>query len=348
MKPLNYYFILCASIVNSPSIGQTLDLVTVTNQSITIPGMLTVGVWEKDHQNQTYPYPKMFYAFADGDEIIIDFSTENKKGTQTLKIKEYDSPSVVYSNNSFQALDGIKIKVPKTAVYQFEFATNHIFDRSCKLVIRRIPASEQTKNYNPNIVWKDLNDTSYTSTTEQHLVKTDTVITNLIDQVAKVHSSTNNYGNRNTIDFQLPSNTLAWSYYIGVNQEGKKQFDAASQSFLSGAAELASSISGYGMMAALALNAVSFFSQTSAGENVHYWFTNSSQVTLKNGDVVSDHGRMTDQSSGKNYLILVNDKNFQAIDVMVKITAVSVSQVWESRPAQKMSITTRKVPVSSN
>src|SRR5688500_11458919 len=87
--------------------GQTPETIVVTTQSINIVGALTVGSWINDHPNQTYPnYPKMYYGFAEGDEIILDFATGNKKGTQIIEVTEFESKSVVYSNSGFQSLEG--------------------------------------------------------------------------------------------------------------------------------------------------------------------------------------------------------------------------------------------------
>lgn len=73
---------------------------------------------------------------------------------------EYASKSIVYSNKQFQTLDGIRIKVPKSNVYKFEFATNHLFDRQCKVSIRRIPTADSTKNFNSAVTWKTIYDTT--------------------------------------------------------------------------------------------------------------------------------------------------------------------------------------------
>src|SRR5882757_5351431 len=161
-------FTICACLFALTSFGQVPEPVVVTTQSINITGSLEVATWINDHPNQAYPnYPKMYYGFAEGDEIIIDFVTENKKGTQAIEISEWESKSVVYSNHQFQTLDGIKIRVPKTAVYKFEFGTNHIFDRQAKVTIKRIPASETSKNFNCNVTWKTVNDTTFTTVDEK-------------------------------------------------------------------------------------------------------------------------------------------------------------------------------------
>jgi hypothetical protein len=155
----------------SPSLAQLAEPLTVTTQTINIAGALTVGAWKNEHPNQDFPnYPKLHYAFAEGDEIIIDFATENKKGTQIIEVCEFESKSVAYSNKGFQTLEGVRIKVPKTAVYRFEFATNHVFDRQCKITLKRLPSSESTKNFNCNITWKTISDTTFTTIEEKNKV----------------------------------------------------------------------------------------------------------------------------------------------------------------------------------
>lgn len=150
------------------SAAQLSEPITVTTQSINIAGALIVGNWINEHPGQAYPnYPKLYYAFAEGDEIIIDFLTKNKKGTQIIDVTEYESNSVVYSNNQFQSLEGVTIKVPKTAVYKFEFATNHVFDRQGIVTLKRIPASETAKNFTCNVTWKTVNDTIFTIAEEK-------------------------------------------------------------------------------------------------------------------------------------------------------------------------------------
>src|SRR6187402_2673949 len=119
---------ICSMFIIGSCYCQTSEPIIVTAQNINITGTLEVASWVQEHPNKPYPnYPKMYYGFAQGDEIIIDFATENKKGTQAVEISEWESKSVVYSNRQFQTLDGIRIKVPKTAVYKFEFGTNFVF-----------------------------------------------------------------------------------------------------------------------------------------------------------------------------------------------------------------------------
>lgn len=200
------------------SVGQMPEPIIVTTQSINITGSLVVSSWISEHPKQTYPdYPKMYYGFAEGDEIVIDFATENKKGTQAIEVTEFESKSVVYSNRQFQTLDGIRIKVPKTAIYKFEFGTNHVFDRQAKVTIKRIPASDVNKNFNCNVTWKSINDTTYTMVEEKRKLSSSYEAVTLqtpIDQYVNSGRNATFQGGKSRIICQitLPENTVEWYY----------------------------------------------------------------------------------------------------------------------------------------
>lgn len=292
-----------------------------------------------------------YYGFSEGDQLIFNFQEVNGKELKELEIIELPT-STKFMDYKTKKIENKIINLTKTGIYKFRFANSALTGRICKFKIQRIPASEASKNFNTSVYWRTIYDTSYTTEQEKYLVKTDTFISNLTDQVAKVHSTTNANGNKNLIDILFPPNTIAWSYYIGVDQAGKKAYEEANQKFLSNAGGLASSIPGYGTMASLALGAASYFTKASTGENVQFCFMNATNATAfnqaashycyKQGNVISDYGRMTAPLTGRIYLGLRNDNVLQGIDVMVKITTVSVNEVWDTRPIQKMNVTSRQ------
>jgi hypothetical protein len=207
--------------------GQSFDPIVVTTQSINIPGALAVGSWANEHPSEQYPnYPKMYFGFAEGDEIIIDFATGNKKGTQIIEVTEFESKSVVYSNNQFQVLDGIRIKVSKTTVYKFEFGTNHVFDRQGKVTIKRIPATEANKNFNCNVTWKTVNDTTFTVLEEKRKINSSYETLTLqapIDHFLNGgrHSRFQGGTSRITFPVTLPENTVEWYYTFAATRNQK-------------------------------------------------------------------------------------------------------------------------------
>ncbi|MDP4204100.1 MAG: hypothetical protein Q8861_15570, partial [Bacteroidota bacterium] len=158
--------------------------------------------------------------------------------------------------------------------------------------------------------------------------------------------------------YTLPSQTIAYSYYIGVNQAGNKAFNDATASLLRSASPLVSVIPGYGPLAALALNGTSFLTSISGGESVEYWITDAANASLfeagkpfkwiKQGNVVNDFSRITSPLKGEYFVCLKNDNKLQSIDVTVKVTAVSLRQRKISHPVKKYDIENKQVPYLKN
>lgn len=166
--------------------------------------------------------------FAEGDQLIFNFEEVNGKELKEVEILEYPSTSK-FMDYKTSKISNKTLSVGKTGIYKFRFSNSALGGRVCKIKIQRIPLNEQTKDFNTTVYWRNENDTTYTDVQEKYLIKADTIINNITDQVAKVHSSTNLEGSKTTFNFTLPLNTIAWSYYIGVDQESKKVFAEATQ-----------------------------------------------------------------------------------------------------------------------
>ena len=332
--------------------NQRLTLFTVCLLiSCKLFGQTPIDVAENTLKIGSFGEEIFYYGFSEGDQILFNFQEVNGKKLKELEIIELPSTSK-FMDYKTKKVENKIINLNTTGNYKFRFANTALSSRICKFKIQRIPSSEATKNFNTSVYWRTIYDTTYTTVQEKHLVKSDTIISNLTDQVAKVHSSINANGNQNLIDIPFPPTTVAWSYYIGVDQEGRKAFDEANQKFLSTTSDIASKIPGYGAMAALALGTISYFTKVTTGENVQFWFMDSTNATAfnqgqshyfyKQGNVISDYGKMITPLTGRIYLGLVNDNKVQGIDVMVKITTVSINQEWGMRPTQKIHLAPRQ------
>jgi hypothetical protein len=292
--------------------------------------------------------------FAEGDQLVFNFEEVNGKELKELEIVELPSSSKFLDYKTTKVVNKT-LSVSKTAIYKFRFSNSAISGRICKVKIQRIPASDATKNFNTSVYTKTVYDTTYIPTQERFLIKSDTSAISVVDQIAKVSSQTamNGNSNKTVVDFSLPDGTISWSYYIGVGTEGKEAFQAATDKFLPEATKFAATIPGYGTMAALALTGINYFSKVQGADNVKYFFiTNGDNVILfnsnqqfyqyKQGDVVNDASKMTKPLDGKVYLGLLNDNISTAIEVIIKISAITVNQVWETRIVQKSNITSRQ------
>lgn len=112
-------------------------------------------------------------------------------------------------------------------------------------------------------------------------------------------------------------------------------------------------------MAALALGSTSYITQLQTGEDVDYYIVagNNSNLFLagsqfyflkKGGKVINDFSRMTAPLKGSYYFCLSNDNAITGITVTVKITAIQVKEIWDTRPIQKMKVVLREEPFLKN
>lgn len=284
-----------------------------------------------------------YYGFAEGDRLIFNFEEVNGKELKELEITELPSSSK-FMEYKTKKIENKSLQISRTGIYKFRFSNTALGGRICRIKIQRIPSSEITKNFNTTVYWRTLYDTAYVPRQERFLERTDTVVTNLVDQIAKVSStsSLNGNPNKNIVDFSLPLNTISWSYYIGVGNEGKKAYESGKDKFISSAAATVSEIPGYGPMAALALTGINVFSKVQGSDNVRYYFITDWENALlfmagqgfmqyKQGDVINDASQMKGPLVGKVYLGLLNDNIMDPIEVVVQITSIQVTQTFGTR-----------------
>lgn len=170
-------------------ICQAQDILDITDQTLKIGG-------NKEEE--------LYFAFAEGDRIVFNFQEIDKKELTEIEILEYPSNSK-FSDFKTNKIDGKTIVVPRNGVYIFRFKNSAITGRICKIKIQRIPGSDASKNFNTAVKWitkqdtvwnsytKDViisYDTSYVQKTKKELVKVDTIVTQLLDKVIRVHSET--------------------------------------------------------------------------------------------------------------------------------------------------------------
>ncbi|MEJ6981720.1 hypothetical protein WG906_14735 [Pedobacter sp. P351] len=302
----------------------------------------------------------LYYGFAEGDQIIINFEEVNGKELKEFEIIELPEASK-FMEYKINKISNKTLNIGRTGIYKVRFSNTSIAGRICKLKIQRIPSSERTTNFNTNVYWKTHKDTTYTPVQERFIERIDTSIVQVVDQLAKVSSQSalNGNTNRTIVDFQLPEGTIAWSYYIGVGSAGKQAYTEARDRFLSSTAAALTKLPGYGTLGALALYGVNAFNKVQGEDNVKYWFITDWNNVLqfkagntfyqyKTGDVVNDAGQMKTPLAGKTYLGLLNDNVLEPIDVVVKVTAIQVIQKIAVRTVQRMNLLSRQDPYLRN
>jgi len=293
------------------------------------------------------------FGLAAGDEVI--FSARVTKGTKLENIIVTEYPySVRYSDYMTRRLHSKKIKIATTGVYAFAFVADTLETTTVSYKIVRIPANDSVRQFNTNVYWRTVMDTAYTEKKEYGIKKSDTTIVNLIDQTAKVHSRTNLNGSKTTIKFTLPQNTAAWSYYIGVDQEGQEEFEDATHMVAKYGGTVLKAIPGYGPLAALALGGVSYLTQLQTGEDIDYYIVSDGQESLfldgepftyiRNGLVTSDFARMVQPLSGTFHFCLSNDNAVTSVQALVKVTAVVVKNTYGYKVSMQKKLVPRQEP----
>jgi hypothetical protein len=297
-----------------------------------------------------------YFGFDEGDDIIFSFSAE--KELKGIEIFEYSSSYSLYTDYKVLSINEKTLHVSNKGIYGFRFSNEALAGRVCKFKIERVPKEGGNLSFNSTVIWKEVSDTTYTTENEEYVQSRDTSVVHLINQTAKVSSknAVNGNPNKTLVDFVLPTNTISWSYYIGVGSEGQQAYDAAESRFINSVADVSVAYGGtYGAMISLALNGYSYFKKVQGIDNVQYYFitdyenvklfwTDNSFYQYKQGNVTNDASQMKAPLSGKIYIGLYNDNVMDPIDVLVKVTAIVVENKYAIRQVQKMHVKTRREP----
>ncbi len=300
-----------------------------------------------------------YYGFCEGDQLIFNFEERNNKELKELEIVEMPGNSR-FMDYKTKVISNKIISVPKTGIYKFRFANSSIGGRICKVKIQRLPGREETKAFNTSVYWREIQDTSYIPIQENFLVRSDTVIEEIYSAMPQVSSKTALNGNKNfqIVDFVLPDNTSSWSFYIATGSKGEREYEKVKMEFARTTASAISAIPGYGALGVLALTGFSYFNAVQGDNNVKYWFLDGNNAALfqagqpyyhyKSGDIINEASQMKYPQKGKVYIALYNDNSFEPIKLTIKVAAVIVNQVWDSRIVQRMEVKSRNEPYLNN
>lgn len=303
---------------------------------------------------------EFYYGFAAGDQLIFNFEETKGKELKEVEIIEWPSTSKFMDYKTSRIQNKV-IQIPREGVYKFRFKNGSISGRVCKFRIQRIPASEATRSFNSTVYWRTLYDTTIVPTQERYLVKSDTMIHTVLEQNTKVYGqqATNGQTNRSLLEFTLPQGTAAWSYYIGTGGEGMEEYYKAREKYKE-SSTVVSTIPGYTVMAALALQGLNYFNRIQGEDNIRYSFLRDANsatafregretaAAYKTADVINDAAQMKSPTYGKVYLGLLNDNLTEPVRVMVKVHAVVLNQQWDYRTVDRMNVHSRTEPYMKN
>lgn len=193
---------------------EAMTLIDVADINFNLPGTMDVIAWNSKNSDKPFPYPEHYYAFEKGDEIHLDLTMSNEKGTNSISIATHPDGVERYVNKSFTSLNNLTIKVQERAIYRFRFISNHIFPRNAFLKVRRKPESEQTLAFNTNVTLKRKITPVLLVESENHFINGGTYA---IFAGGK---------SRVVIPVNLPPNTIEWIYRFSAFRT-KEQLEKA-------------------------------------------------------------------------------------------------------------------------
>ena len=314
----------------------------------TLSAQTPIEVYKGAFKIGTVSEDTLYFSFAKGDQIIIDFESIGRE-LKEFEVLQYKGASL-FREDEKTKISGKKISIETTAVYTFRLANRSGTERNVKLHIRRIPASAATKNFVTAVKYKYLNDTIYSDITEKSVARKDTVIVNR-ESIVSVYGTQNPKGNTQCPEFDIPGKTITWSFYVGVNQPGLRAFQEATQKL---PPSPQSGLPGYGPLGAFALTGKSNFATLQNDQTITYSIVDPANAALakqeqpfksfRSKKVSNDFSVMKEPREGKLFFYLNNDGAFD-VDVIVKIAAVVVYERTTEKAGKKMEILKRKIPM---
>ena len=195
-------FLALLSILTSAGslIAQSAIIVTETNFKLPILG------------------EELFYfGFAEGDRIVFSFEELNGKDLKEVEIIEFPSTSR-YKEFKTKAIQNKTLTVPRTGIYQFRFANTVVLQKTCKLKIERIAASEASKNFNSTVYWRTVYDTTYRNLHQSSA--TDQYTTASLLLPTAYYLQANNAGGESQViaPISLPDFSAEWYYKYTVTK----------------------------------------------------------------------------------------------------------------------------------
>lgn len=317
----------------------------------------------------------MYFGFAEGDQIVVDFEEVNGKELKEVEVIEYPSSSK-YMEYKIVKVQDKRIRVPRKGVYKFRFFNGHaVAGRICKVKLGRIPISETTVDFNSSVTWSTRQDTSWNTYTKDVVVgydtlkipktrkvifKCDTLEEFIMDKVQRVHSITNENGNKTSVFFTLPQNkvlpyeerkVVAWAYWVGVGEEANAAWQKnvkAMGGFAKGVASMTLTPLG-----ALAVGFVTDLMVPTLGEDVSYgivdatnkdyWYQGYEYRGYDFGKGIAGFKRFTERGlmQGTYYVIMSNDNYLQGVDAYVKVSAIVEQKTYRDEAYTDLKVTPR-------
>lgn len=289
------------------------------------------------------------YGFAEGDQIVFNFTELDGKELKELEIMEYPSNSK-YMDYKISKVENKTISVTRKGIYTFRFSNSALGGRVCKIKIQRIPAKDELKNFNTTVETRTVYDTTWATKSKVIIDRVDTVAELIMDKQGEiVHVAMNENGAYSDVEVILPRHTAYWTYWIGVGEGAQQSFTAAQQKMETKA------LTYLGManpLAAIAVGGINYLISETAVDNVVYKLkyykdidnVKQEYVFHNGGDIVKpDYGVMRPPVAPKEgyvYFNLYNDNAIDPIQVFIKVMAIKHIPIEKTVQYKEANVTT--------
>jgi hypothetical protein len=296
----------------------------------------------------------LMYGFAEGDQIVFNFSELDGKELKEMEIAEYPTNSK-YMDYKISKVENKTINVGRKGIYTFRFSNSALTGRVCKIKIQRIPAKDALKNFNTDVEVRTFYDTTWTQKSKTIIERVDTVPEVVLDKQGEiVHVASNEHGAYSNVEVILPKYTDHWAYWIGVGEDSQSSFTAAQEKMAQ------KSLKYLGMadpLAAIAVGGISYLVSETAVDNVAYNLkyykvvddVKNEYIFHNGGDIVKpDYGVMYPPKAprvGYVYFNLYNDNMIDPISVYIKVLAVKYVPIEKIVQYKEPSVTSYQKPV---
>lgn len=307
----------------------------------------------------------LYYAFAEGDQITLNYTVDDDRTLHEFAVTEYPENLKFKDRETKQAVNK-RFYVVKKSVFSFQLANNQLLAaRTVHLTIERTPAAQNLDNFDTSVQWQTKQDTTYEynpadwqikeiPTTKKTLIRQDTQIVNLFDKSERLDGKYVYQGKtETTLSFKLPQNTYApdlknpyktiqtvsWAYWIGVGQESGKAYNEQNKK-LGGVVSSAAKLAGpYGVLAGLAIDGITLVAGSSPlSDNVVYTIfvkNENKKLKIDAGNGTTASAKNTTNLQGEVSVMLLNDNLRDGIDVAVRAVAIQVTSIYEDKTTLK-------------
>lgn len=246
------------------------------------------------------------------DEIILNCSVLNKKGTATIFITEVNKGNEIYKKQDFKIIENEKIRITSKGIYKISLYTDALFGKDAKLTIDRIPSKNSSVSFNTNP--KKVYDTTFVE---------------VLKTMTRVYSAGNmDHPNKTTVSISLPANTAYWTYWIAVDQEAQDNM----KTFIKNLSPVVSAFS-INPLVLYGLKLIPYLPMMTTAATINYMFMNSANATafvrgqafsyykFKHADNISTDYSLMKITSPDLVLAMQNESTLTGHNVEIRVVA---------------------------